>query len=444
MLEQIMKKKTSRMLIAALLGTVMITALTMWGCGGSGTSSYDDPSATTINSPAIITAATLKQWVDGGLLNAAFGGRDRVVVVSVSSTADWTAKGHIPGAVRLDTTEIATNRIEGLAIAGSMMPSGPMMDVFVQRLGIDANTTIVITIPKCVTSGSNGNFFQQSVAFWDFRYWGFARNRLKILNGGDDAWDVAGLALSTDPTDKFTASTYSVSNNPALKNVVRLSLSEIIARVDALIATPALKSQWQMVETLGTTVTPYMTNAFRSVATQFLTRLNGDATKNWVYPDQATLIARLATIPVDDSGAAAFVSPTKNTICMCQTSTSASPTFVLFDAVLNVPEGNIAMYDGSKSQWSVYSLARLTAAFPNATTAQKNAWAFDVAGAGIRAQGALPASTDLSIWVGAPVLPPSDPAMNQIESADKAYIAPAAATTSPGGSSSGNTPGGGC
>jgi len=440
MSEKMMKK--SRVLIAALLGIVMIAGLTMWSCGDSGTSSYDDPSATTTQSDAVITAEILNQWIGEGKLNAALGGRDRVVVVSVSSAADWTGKGHIPGAVRMDTAEIDTGnigRIEGLALATRMMPDGPMMDGIIQRLGIDANTTIVITIPK------NSSINNQSVAFWDYRYWGFARERLKILNGGDDAWDVAGLTLATDATEAYTASTYSVSNNASLKDVVRYSIGEIIARVDSLIATPALKDEWQMIETLGLTHTPYLTNALRSVATQFLTRLDaGDGvTRNYVYPDKATLEARMASIAVDDGGATAYVSPTKKTICMCGTSTSASPTFVLFDAVLNVPEGNIIMYDGSyTAQWSNYSLARLTAQWPNASAAQLSAWAFDNATAP-RAQGAMATAAVPSIWaVAAPVLGPSDPAMNQIEEADKDYMAPATTTT--GGATGGGGGGGGC
>ena len=440
-----MKKKTSRVLIAALLGIVMIAGLTMWGCGGSGTSSYDDPSATTINSPAVITAANLKQWIDGGKLNAPLGDRDRVVVVSVSSAADWiaTAKGHIPGAVRMDTAEIAQSRMEGLALAGSMMPDGPMMDGIIQRLGIDANTTIVLTIPK------NSSLYNQSVAFWDFRYWGFSRQRLKILNGGDDAWEVAGLALATDATDKYTASTYSVSKNAALKDVVRYSLGEMIAKVDSLIATPALKSTWQLIDVRGFTTTPYLANTMLlSSATMFLTRLDaGDGvTRNYVYPDKATLESRMASLPVKDGAdqVTPRISPTKKTICMCGSSTSASPTFVLFDAVLNVPEGDIAMYDGSSSQWNSYSLARLTAKYPGASAAQLSAWAFDNA-TNPRARGTMPISTDLSIWaVAAPVLGPSAADMNQIDTEDKAYMAPAATTTPNTGSTTGGNSGGGC
>ena len=443
MSEKIMKK--SRVLIAALLGMVMVAALTMWGCSGSGgTSGYGDPSATTTKSAAIIDAATLKGWIDEGKLNAPLGSRDRVVVLSTSTAADWTAKGHIPGAVRLDTTETAKDRIEGLTLATSMMPDGPMMDGIIQRLGIDANTTIVFSIPK------NASIYSQSVPFWNFRYWGFSRDRLKILNGGDDAWDVAGLALSTDAVEKYTASTYSVSKNAALKDVVRFSLGEMFSMVDALIATPVLKDTVQMIDVRGFTTSPYLTNALRlSGGTMYLTRLNGDSTKNFVYPDKATFETRLATMAVKDGSTDVFASATKRTVVMCAGSTSASPSFVLFDAVLNVSEGYIGMYDGSAGQWNNYNSVRLKNAYPNtiATVAQRNAWSFNVYTSTVssknRAQGTFKSySSALSgIWsIFSPVLAPTHLDMNQIENIDKAYISPAATTTSTSGG--GSNPGG--
>ncbi len=431
-------KKKSRVLIAALLGTVMIAALSLWGCGNSGTSSYSDPSATTTKSAAIITAATLKQWIDEGKLNAPLGSKDRVVVVSQSTVADWTAKGHIPGAVRLDTTETGKDRIEGLALAATMMPDGATMDVIVQRLGIDANTTIVFSLPK------NSSIYNQSVPFWNFRYWGFSRDRLKILNGGDDAWDVAGLALATDAVEKFTASTYSVSKNTALKDMVRYSIGEMIQKVDAIIADPALKNTWQVIDVRGPAITPYLTNALRlQSATMYLTRLNGDATKNFVYPDKATFETRLATLSIKDGAADVFASAAKKTVVMCGSSISASPSFVLFDAVLNVPEGDITMYDGSSSQWNNYSSERLLLAYPSASAAQRDAWSFNTA-VNPRAQGVM-ATTALTVWSAfSPVLGPTNADMNQIETADKAYIVPVTPGTGGGGSTGGGSTPGGC
>jgi 3-mercaptopyruvate sulfurtransferase SseA len=434
---------TRRNMLFSLVGMLMTAMLTIWGCGGGG-SSYDNPVSTTSTASAIIDATTLKRWIDEGKLNAPFGSADRVVVVSPSTSADWTTKGHIPGAVRLNTTEFAMSRVEGLAMATNMMPDGAMMDTLIQRLGIDDCTTIVVTLPK------NSTLYYQSLFYWNLRYWGFARDRIKILNGGDDAWDVAGYALSTDATEAYTPSTYSVAQNGTLKDVVRGSIGETIALVDQLIADPTQEDTWQIIDVRGFTTSPYITNALRlSAYTMFFTRMdaNNDGTpdtdRNFVYPDRATLETRLATMAVVDGTDDVLVSATKKTYVMCASSFSASPTFALFDAVLGAAEGDVIMYDGSSSQWNVYSTARLTGKYTTATTAQISAWAFDNAAAPIRAQGTMPVSTDYSIFTAiAPVYGPSAAEMNQIEVADRAYMTPTTTTT--GGSSSGGSSAPGC
>lgn len=414
----------------------MSTMLSLWGCGGGGTSSYNQP-ITTTSSPAIIDATTLKRWIDEGKLNAPLGSKDRVVVVSPSTVANWKSKGHIPGAVRWDTTELAMTRVEGLATATSMMPTGAMMDGIIQRLGIDGNTTIVVSLPK----NDDKLFYSQSLIFWNLRYWGFARNRIKILNAGDDAWEVAGFALSTDATDKYTPSTYSVAQNGTLKDVVRYSIGEMIGTIDALIAKPALKDEWQMVDVRDFTgsyaTTPYISNALRmNGATRFFSRLDaGDGVqRNFMYPDKATLESRFATMAVKDGDNDVHLSATKKTVVMCYASTSASPSFVLFDAVLNMAEGNIMMFDGSASQWNIYSTKRLTDKYQNATAAQISAWAFDNATSPTRAVGTLPVPdppSNLSEWYeAAPVYAPSATQMNQIETTDKAYMS--VPTSAPG------------
>ena len=133
-------------------------------------------------------------------------------MVSVATLANFTSttKKHIPDAVLLDSaSDLYLTREEGLGPTGSMMLGGPQMDALVKKLGIDGSTTIVLTIPR---GSSDSDHYQPSVAYWTFRYWGFSRDRVKILNGGDDAWDVAGRPL-TDALLVPTPSTFSVTAN---------------------------------------------------------------------------------------------------------------------------------------------------------------------------------------------------------------------------------------
>ena len=437
MLQRLMSRRS---FLLGVVGVVMSTMLTLWGCGGGGGTSSYSQSVTTTSAPAIIDAATLKKWIDEGKLNAPFGTKDRVVVVSPSTTADWTNKGHIPGAVRWDPTELAMTRIEGLASATNMMPTGAFMDSVIQRLGIDGNTTIVISLPKSST------IHNQSLVFWDLRYWGFAKNRIKILNGGDDAWDVAGYSLSTDAIAAYTSSNYSVKQNGKLASGVRYSITDMIAKIDAFIADSSQLNTWQIIDVRGTSYPSYITGALRQTSsTQFMVNVNGDTTKNFMYPTKDVLINKFQTLPVNNGATTTFIDPTKKTICYCNASSSASPTFVLFDAVLGVADGYIQMYDGSASQFSLYSQQNIEKAFPNSTQAQRVAWSFNndnsTAQSNLnRAQGiSSTEATDVSLFTVAPVLLPSDAHMNQILIEDSSYMTPTSTSTtsSGGGSASG-------
>ena len=457
MSEKLMKKSRTKQF--ALLGVVAMAALTMWGCGTDG---YSDPEAagraelaalvTTPNAPAIIDAPTLKSWIDQGKLNAAPGSlmsRDRVALVSVASMKNYTTqtKLHIPGAALFDSgTELYAVREEALGPVGSMVPSGAMMDSLVRKLGIDGNTTIVLTLPKGSTDSEH---YAQSRAYFTFRYWGFDRNRVKILNGGDDAWDVSGYSALTKAAPAIAASSHSVSQNKAgLKDMLRASMCEMIQTVDTLIADPSQLNTWQMIDARGPSTTPYITNALRTqapagTAHAFMfvgDRVNADAARNRLYPSKTELVNRMALYPVKNGAEDAFVSPSKKTIVMCGSAISASPSFVLFDAVLGVPEGDISMYDGSSGQWNGYSTTRIAASSPTATAGQIEAWAFDNA-LNPRSQGTLPA-TGATLLSNYALYAPSNPLMNQIEEFDRAYMTPATAPVS--GGSAGGSAGGGC
>lgn len=431
----------------APIGALLALALASGSCGGSaGTTGYTDPFGTTRAPSAMIDAATLAQWADEGRIAAPLGTAGRVVVVSVSSVANFTstAKKHIPDAFNFDyASELTMTREEGLGPSIQMMLSGPRMDAVVQKLGIDAGTTVVLTIPRGSTDLET---YQQSVAYWTFRYWGFSRERVKILNGGDDAWDVAGRAL-TDALLVPTPSTYSVRSNKDLKDVIRASVGEMLAFVDSVNRDRSILDTWQMLDVRGFGTSPYIANALRgSSAMQFLTeRVNGEAGRNRLYPTRERLIALMASSPVLDGAAQTFLSPDKKMLAMCFTSTSASPTFVLFDAVLGVPEGDVMMYDASASQWNTYTAARIQAA--GATPAQAATWAFDVATPGtsaLRAIGSFPAAVpgENQFVPGQFAYAPSQNEANQVEAADKTYMSQAGGGSTPGGG--GGSTGGGC
>lgn len=438
--------RTSR--LGPLFGALPVV-VALAGCGDTtGTSGYTDPVTSARTASAVIDAPTLADWRDEGKINAPLGSADRVVVVSVATQANFasTSKKHIPEALLLDyPNELTMTREEGMGPVIQMMLSGPRMDALVQKLGIDASTTVVLTIPRGSTDLET---YQQSVAYWTFRYWGFSRERVKLLNGGDDAWDVAGLPLG-DSVVVPTPSTYSVTANKVLKDTMRMSVGEMLSFVDSVNRDRSVLSTWQMLDVRGFATSPYIAGAYRgSGAMQFLTdRVGGESTRNRLYPSRDQLLARLAALPVLDGANNAFLSPAKKTLVMCFTSTSASPSLVLFDAVLEVPEGDVTMYDASATQWNGYSVAKIMAA--GATAAQASAWAFDAVTPGTllpRSVGALPAAVPgENLFIpGNFLYSPAQLEMNQVEGADRAYMAATkGGGTTPGGGGGGGT-GGGC
>ncbi len=134
------------------------------------------------------------------------------------------------------------------------------MNALVQKLGIDGSTTVVLTIPR---GSSDGDHYPQSVAYWTFRYWGFARERVKLLNGGDDAWDVAGRPL-TDAIIVPTPSTYERHREQGPEgHAAHLGGRDADASRTSMNRDRSLLNTWQMLDVRGFATSPYIANAYR-------------------------------------------------------------------------------------------------------------------------------------------------------------------------------------
>jgi len=433
MSEKMMKK--SKGLIAALLGTVMIAMLTMWGCGSGGTKSYDVPVApqaaaalVTASNNAVATPADIKAWIDSGLINnrsATSSNAQKLVILSVTDPANYLL-GHIPGAQLMNTTELNQTRLEGVAQIGTQVIDGTIIDPIIRRSGIDANTTIIFTVNK------GGSFLNAARAYYIFRYWGFPKERLKILDGGDDAWVGAGYALTTD-APSVTPSTYSVKNNTN-NFALRSSIGEMISLVDNINLGTASTGDTgiTVLDVRGGAPTVYMANAKVDDYAQYSNVITG---KTSTYKDNASLIARFATFGVTAQKSMTYV--------YCASGTRASSTFFILDGILNWP---VRLYDGSWNQWSTYYLNTVTAAnnLPAASP-----WRIDINTPGTalpRTQGTLTTTgtTALTIDpVASAMYSVTDPRANQMKIADLLYITPVATTTTTTTTSAGSA-GGGC
>ena len=201
----------------------LLTSVVMWGCGSD---SYDTPQSTAVSNAALpghatnvlIEPATLKGWMDQGLVNASSSFNGKVVILDYAGSGDL-----IPGAIRVESGELNAVRMDGLAKMASLVATGEQMDAVIARLGIDENTTIVFT----TTAGGS---FNPTRAYWTFRYWGFPQERLRVLDGGNAAWLAATYDMTSVEAD-VPPSNYSVKYLPKLNDNLRVSISELLATV---------------------------------------------------------------------------------------------------------------------------------------------------------------------------------------------------------------------
>jgi thiosulfate/3-mercaptopyruvate sulfurtransferase len=221
-------QKQRKRFLWRLVAASMLLFLVAFALNSCSTESYDTP-LTPQTSATLISPETLKTWVDGGIVNST--GYDRVVILDVTSQATYSA-GHIPGAQLANSGDINQTRQEGPATDVNMSGDGPHIDAFIQKYGIDKNTTIVFTSGG---SRSAGTVLAATRSYWIFRYWGFPKEKLKLLDGINFSWEAA-YGLTTEVPPAPVPSTYSVKNNAALRTDLRASLLDMINVAEGRVA----------------------------------------------------------------------------------------------------------------------------------------------------------------------------------------------------------------
>ncbi|MBK9471095.1 MAG: hypothetical protein IPO18_02265 [bacterium] len=408
---------TRRRMLPALIVVLAIGTLGIWGCADHPTD-YENPAdgiVTTKTETALIEAATLMEWIDEGRLNSTDpNSRDKVVVFLVGTPAAYTT-GHIAGAQLWNSsTEYSLTRLEGVAASGSMVITGPVLDTILSRSGVDQYTTIVLTTAD--------DFNKATRAWWMLRYWGFPKERIKILQGGDAGWVLAGNTLSTEvPT--VTPSDFSVRDLAAYSEFggdFRVSIGEAIRAVDAINSGTTPDVKWLDVRggvdpVAGGKIGPAQLDSWNAYYVAGTT-----ATLQPV----ADMVAHLATFGVTEATPLTYVN--------CQGGVKCSVPFFILDGILGWP---VQSYNGSWGQWSAYG---------NDTVA--DAWETDLVSPGTAT------SRSFGTWTpGTPVLDPvshaaygiADPRANQIENEDEAYFSSGGTTTPPPGGGGGGG-GSGC
>jgi 3-mercaptopyruvate sulfurtransferase SseA len=199
-----------------LLLLVLLPVVAQHGCS---LKAYDDAPASVLVSPA-----TLNAWVTQGYGTDSLG-YNKLVVLDVSAstgTNGYRTLGHVPGAFQVDpSTEVNVSRSDGLGgtysysywdtasastvtvtdiNAPAQVATSDMMNAVLRRTGIDRNTVVALT---------GDTLMNVSLAYFNFRYWGFPRERLRVLDRTKRAYRTAGYSLTT-AVPPVAPSTYGV------------------------------------------------------------------------------------------------------------------------------------------------------------------------------------------------------------------------------------------
>ena len=121
---------------------------------------------------------------------------------SVNSGLARFKEGHIPGAQFLDLVNDASDTSSDL---GFTLPPVAQLEALFRRLGVSNDTEVVIYSRELIALATR--------AWWLFHYCG--HRRVRVLDGGLEAWRAAGHPLSTEPAS-YPPGDFRSNPNPAL------------------------------------------------------------------------------------------------------------------------------------------------------------------------------------------------------------------------------------
>ncbi len=120
--------------------------------------------------------------------------------------------GHLPGAVQVWRPDIED---KNHPIPGMMAPQTQIEDLM-GRLGISQKNTIIIY----------SDLYDHARLWWVLAYYGFPLNRMRLLDGGFDAWEVKGYPVETE-FPRLEKVGFSFPKNPKKVDSLLCSLPEV-------------------------------------------------------------------------------------------------------------------------------------------------------------------------------------------------------------------------
>src|SRR5690554_4512168 len=182
-----------------VLTLLSASLLAMTGCGGERSEAKN--ASLTVNTPAqitniskenyddnvngLITHNTLKKWLDNWEENKPAGINGKLVIIQQGegpADAEFIKPNNKNTFTYVDSGWLET-RNNGVMNIPSIVLSGPSIDRFIRKYGIDVNNDMIVCAQG---AGSNGAYMNQGRCWFTFSYWGVEQKNLAVLNGNNN------------------------------------------------------------------------------------------------------------------------------------------------------------------------------------------------------------------------------------------------------------------
>jgi 3-mercaptopyruvate sulfurtransferase SseA len=347
-----------------LFGVILIIA--MMGMAYAQSANYY---ANDAKESPLLSQAQLKAWIDAGYKTES---GKRVVILDTTPSLDHG--NYIPGAVQpaiLAEYAKAPEQGWGMTRTDGVMKGvanevfdGPTMDKLIQAAGIDMNTVIVLTNDN-FAGDTNPNLNQVTRAYWVFYYWGFSKENLKLLNGGNIGYAAEYGKMQEKASAPTIKSTFSVKDLPGNRiDLVRAPFGEIyegakngtFERGEAvLIYTMGPGASTKYADGKYGTNGPAFNGTIRGVkilADKDGANLGIDKLLD-LTPGYDVFAGDKNVLFADANGDGKSILPTdknKRIIVHCGSGQSTTPYWFYLTFILGYT--NVAVYDGSSGEWN--------------------------------------------------------------------------------------------
>ncbi|WP_022850875.1 sulfurtransferase [Limisalsivibrio acetivorans] len=338
--------KKLRLFILTICAVSLVTIIS--ACGGGG--DYEAPESKDdkawwdtyeTSAESVISASTAADWITNGYKT---DDGDPVVILDVQTDFSDSEADRIIASTSvsdIETYTVREARAEGPidttlqgAVSSRMVPSGPTVDSIIQDLGVTKDTVIVLTSSK-----SGYGVWNLTRGWWMLYYWGFAEDKIRVIDGGVAAVKAANSALvdtaseSVDPAD----STFSVKELPCIHDIARVSTKQVIDYVKTGSA--------KIIDARGGSATSR--EATQGRITGAIVAGDAGIAGGSLVNEDGTFKSKEEMEPVF---ASAGISSSDRIIVHCYSGYSATPIYFYIKEVLGYD--NVALYDGSWSAWA--------------------------------------------------------------------------------------------